>query len=149
MIVERSHRDVLRSREVAQQRFLMIRHEAGRQLIYARNETVGSLQQVRLDGEAVLRNARKSVASELDGILQRTRQSSYRSQHDLQQQMQMMRYEAQRSLKSAKTSADAMLREITGQGPHKTLARGFAMVRNAQGVPVTSPAVVKVAEHWN
>ena len=146
MIVERSHRDVLRSREVAQQRFLMIRHEAGRQLIYARNETVGSMQQVRLDGEAVLRNARKSVASEFDGILQRTRQSSYRSQHDLQQQMQMMRYEAQRSLKSAKTSADAMLREITGQGPHKTLARGFAMVRNAQGVPVTSPAVVKVGE---
>ena len=146
MIVERSQRDLLRGREVTQQRFLTIRHEADRQLIYARNETANSMEQVRLDGEAVLRYARKSVASEFDGILQRSRQSSYRTHHDLQQQMQVIRHEAQRSLKSAKTSADAMLREITGQGPHKTLARGFAMVRNAQGVPVTSPAAVSVGE---
>ena len=146
MIVERSQRDLLRSREVTQQRFLTIRHEANRQLFYVRNETAASMEQVRLDGEALLCDARNSVVSEFDGILQRGRQSNYRSQHDLQQQMQVIRDEAQRSIKTAKTSADAMLREITGQGTHKTLARGFAMVRNAHGVPVTSPAAVNVGE---
>ena len=146
MIVERSQRNLLLSREVIQQRFLTIRHETDRQLFYARNETASSMEQVHLGGEALLRGARKSVMNEFDGVLQRSEQAIHRSQHDLQQQMQIVRYEAQRSLKNAKTSADAMLREITGQGPKKTLARGFAVVRNAQGVPVTSPAATNVGE---
>ena len=30
------------------------------------------------------------------------------------------------------------MREITGQGPEKTLARGFAIVRSPDGKPVTN-----------
>ncbi len=33
--------------------------------------------------------------------------------------------------------AEALMREITGQGPEKTLSRGFAMVRGQGGKPVT------------
>ena len=32
------------------------------------------------------------------------------------------------------------MREVTGQGPEKTLARGFAIVRTLEGKPVTDQA---------
>lgn len=146
MIVERSHRDLLRGREGTQQYFLSISHEARRQLTHARHETSDSLEQVRLDSGALLRSARKLFTSEFDSILQQGRQARYRSKREIEQQLQGIKHEAQRSLENAKLSADAMLREITGQGPQKTLARGFAMVRNAQGVPVTTPTAVNMGE---
>jgi exodeoxyribonuclease VII large subunit len=37
----------------------------------------------------------------------------------------------------AATGAQALLREIAGQGPDKTLGRGFAIVRGADGHPIT------------
>ena len=35
------------------------------------------------------------------------------------------------------TDSQALLREITGQGPEKTLQRGFAIVRSQGGKPLT------------
>ena len=39
------------------------------------------------------------------------------------------------------------MREITGQGPDKTLNRGFAIVRNAMGKPITSLAQAAPDQH--
>ena len=36
--------------------------------------------------------------------------------------------------------ARSLVREVTGQGPEKTLARGFAIVRTLEGKPVTDQA---------
>ena len=33
--------------------------------------------------------------------------------------------------------SEALLREVAGQGPEKTLGRGFAVVRDVSGKPVT------------
>jgi len=46
--------------------------------------------------------------------------------------------ESTRTLRDAKERSQGLLREITGQGPEKTLRRGFAIVRNSKGLPVTS-----------
>ena len=48
-----------------------------------------------------------------------------------------MRDGALRVVQDAKSKSEALVREITGQGPAKTLGRGFAMVRDAGGKPVT------------
>jgi exodeoxyribonuclease VII large subunit len=45
----------------------------------------------------------------------------------------------------ARVNAQALMREVTGQGPAKTLNRGFAIVRNDEGHPVTSSAKAKEA----
>ena len=44
-------------------------------------------------------------------------------------------------LEQAGDHADRLLREILGQGPQRTLQRGFALVRDVNGQPVTSQAV--------
>ena len=40
-------------------------------------------------------------------------------------------------VRGASTRAQALMREIAGQGPEKTLGRGFAIVRSQSGEPVT------------
>jgi exodeoxyribonuclease VII large subunit len=43
---------------------------------------------------------------------------------------------------TARKAAEGLLREVMGQGPQRTLARGFALVRDADGRPVTRVAGV-------
>ena len=43
-------------------------------------------------------------------------------------------------MQQAATDSQALVREITGQGPEKTLARGFAIVRGLDGISLTSAA---------
>jgi exodeoxyribonuclease VII large subunit len=47
------------------------------------------------------------------------------------------------TLIEARARTTALLREIAGQGPEKTLRRGFAIVRDAAGAPLTAAAEVK------
>ncbi len=49
--------------------------------------------------------------------------------------------QATRLIQQAGDNTDRLLREILGQGPKRTLQRGFALVRDANGQPVTSRAV--------
>ncbi len=49
--------------------------------------------------------------------------------------------QATRLIQQAGDHTDRLLREILGQGPERTLRRGFALVRDATGQPVTSRAV--------
>jgi len=60
----------------------------------------------------------------------------------------MMSETAERSIRSIDIAAErsqSMFREITGQGPQKTLRRGFAVVRSKAGEAVTSVTSVTTA----
>lgn len=41
------------------------------------------------------------------------------------------------NVREAADRSEALMREIAGQGPDKTLKRGFALVRSPDGQPVT------------
>jgi exodeoxyribonuclease VII large subunit len=43
-----------------------------------------------------------------------------------------------RSVREASSKSEALMREIAGQGPQKTLRRGFAVVRTPAGQTVTA-----------
>lgn len=49
------------------------------------------------------------------------------------------------AIQQARSNAQALLREVTGQGPEITLARGFAIVRTDDAKPVTSSVQVRVS----
>lgn len=66
-----------------------------------------------------------------------------RSTDDAMLQMRTVSHEAQRTVQTARTHAEALIREISGQGPQKTLGRGFAMVKNGSGKTVASAASVE------
>ena len=47
------------------------------------------------------------------------------------------------SVANAASSSKALVREITGQGPEKTLSRGFALVRSRDGQTISRAAQIQ------
>lgn len=47
---------------------------------------------------------------------------------------------ARLQVRDAAVRSEALMREITGQGPEKTLRRGFALVRDQSGKPISRAA---------
>jgi exodeoxyribonuclease VII large subunit len=66
-----------------------------------------------------------------------------RSREALKQEFGDMVTFVRRAIADAKQSSKALVLEVTGQGPQKTLGRGFAIVRDEQGKPITSAAGAK------
>jgi exodeoxyribonuclease VII large subunit len=66
------------------------------------------------------------------------------------EQMNRVANNADQIVQQAKDQTGAMMREIVGQGPDKTLRRGFAVVRNAANLkPITSAAELGVGREIN
>jgi exodeoxyribonuclease VII large subunit len=84
-----------------------------------------------------MRTARAEGAALKDGILQRARQDTSQLRQASRDALDAVSNSARRLVRNAATESQALLREITGQGPEKTLQRGFAIVRNQDGNPVT------------
>jgi len=83
-----------------------------------------------------IRNARSLVLDRAQGAVGTARASS----SDL---MQGVAVAARSSVREASSGAEALMREITGQGPEKTLRRGFAVVRGPSGDLLTRAGQVE------
>lgn len=59
-----------------------------------------------------------------------------------------IRSNARSTLAAAKTNTDALIREVIGQGPEKTLARGFSLARTDTGNAITSAAQATKAKSF-
>ena len=61
------------------------------------------------------------------------------------QTLNQMADAARRQVLDARTRAEATIREIAGQGPDKTLGRGFAVVRAESGATLTGAQAAREA----
>ena len=75
-----------------------------------------------------------------DGILARAGQDAARARQASADALDAVSTSARQRVRQAATDSQALVREITGQGPEKTLARGFAIVRNQGGASLTRAA---------
>ncbi len=101
--------------------------------------------EVKSESRRSLREARSRVRSELRTTCDRAAQSVRRAREDAGAEMQEAGWSARRIVQSSMNRAEALIREITGQGPEKTLRRGFAIVRGPNRVPLTSAGATKTA----
>jgi exodeoxyribonuclease VII large subunit len=83
------------------------------------------------------------TATRLDAIRDRAAVDLLRSRESLRQEFGDTVSSARRAIANAKQTSQALVLEVTGQGPQKTLGRGFAIVRDEQGKPITSAACAK------
>ena len=72
-----------------------------------------------------------------DGILARAGQDAARARQASADALDAVSTSAMQRVRQAATDSQALVREITGQGPEKTLARGFAIVRSQWGTSLT------------
>lgn len=119
--------------------------EAAHDLAIARQQVPGLLSEVRFQSLARLGEGRGAASlayrTVLDGANTRTRAALKASDDALQRVTER----ATGQIRQARVHAQALMREIAGQGPEKTLERGFVIVRTESGQPVTSSTQVSQA----
>jgi exodeoxyribonuclease VII large subunit len=92
---------------------------------------------VRQGAVQVVASARTTSKSYNDFVLERAGSHVLRVRAVIDGAFESMREGALRVVQDAKSKSEALVREVTGQAPAKTLGRGFAMVRDAGGKPLT------------
>ncbi|MER2514738.1 MAG: exodeoxyribonuclease VII large subunit [Nitrosomonas ureae] len=119
------------------------RHETHQQLSEAKREAPALFSEIRVEASNVLKTARTLTATRLDAIRDRAVVDIVRSRESVKQEFGDTVTSARRAIADAKQSSQALVLEVTGQGPKKTLGRGFAIVRDEHGKPITSAACAK------
>ena len=121
------------AREASLQRVTEIRQGAAAELASARSAVPALLMQVRSQVVSALQRARLTSDASMKAILDRTALDADRQRQALQRKLADTASLADQSLATAAASAQALMREIAGQGPDKTLGRGFVIVRTRDG----------------
>ena len=146
--VEQSHVEIRASallalrdgRERAAQQFQSIRHDSLLKLEQARHAVPSTMAEIAALARQTLHEARQGAAQHHANIIERGAQLAALARERTRQALDQVAEAARRQVLDARTRAEATLREIAGQGPEKTLGRGFAVVRSEDGVPLTDAA---------
>ncbi|ABM39942.1 exodeoxyribonuclease VII large subunit [Polaromonas naphthalenivorans] len=107
------------------------------QLADAKRGVPALWSQIALGSEHALRTASAEGDSFIGSVLERARQDASRARQVSSDALNTVSNSAKLLVRKAATDSQALIREIAGQGPEKTLQRGFAIVRNQSGKPLT------------
>lgn len=129
--------------------FAAIETEARQQVADARQALPGLIETVKGEARASLREAKAGSEMALRVTVERSAVVAATVREQADRAMADISVDARRALHNASTSTEALVREITGQGPEKTLGRGFAVVRDEGGRTVTSAAQAKSGQPIN
>lgn len=92
---------------------------------------------VRFEGSDALARSRSTTRRNLDVVLDRTAHDLDATREAVDRGYALVADLARRAVTTARDRSESLLREIAGQGPDKTLGRGFAVVRTADGKTLT------------
>jgi len=99
--------------------------------------------EVRLGANQALRTANAETDAKLGGILERSTLDARGASGSLGRVFQEVASQARRTISLATTQSESLIREVAGQGPEKTLGRGFALVRDGDRRPLSAAAQTK------
>ena len=123
-----------RRSETSQRQLTEVQHLAQQQMHQAKRDVPALLSEIRAEAGQSLRAAEwRFIAERAHTDLRHQREAIDRTLDDTHAR-------AKRSLSDARANAQSLMREITGQGPEKTLNRGFALVKDTAGQVITSAA---------
>lgn len=139
-----AHKTVRNAAEQAESQINDLRRLAAQQVGKARSEVPALLSEIRAEARQTLQIARATVNADQALVLDRAaadlryvKEATARSVDDITMHSRQM-------IALARTNSQALMREVAGQGPEKTLNRGFALVRDQAGIPVTSARSTEV-----
>ena len=104
---------------------------------HARVLTNDRVAAVRQGSAQTVAEARNESRASADFVLERAQSHTLRARPAVDGSYAVMSQGARRAVQDAKSRSEALMREIAGQGPEKTLERGFAVIRDVGGKPVT------------
>ena len=132
--------DIRSASEHSTETVQLIKAEAAAKLAQAKQDVPMYWGQITLGVQHALWSTSATVESLLGGVLQQSRRDVVTARGGLDDGMAMVSASARLMLREGVTRSEALMREIAGQGPEKTLKRGFALVRDQTGKPFTRAA---------
>ena len=117
-----------------------VKSEAVAQLAVAKRDVPSFWSQITLGARHAIRTASAEGDALIGVVLERAQRDAARVKQATEDALNSVSSSARLLVREGVTRSEALMREIAGQGPEKTLSRGFAIVRNQVGVPVTRAA---------
>lgn len=124
--------------ESTQRCMVDVRHLAHRQIAQAQREVPALMADIRYQARQAVRTAQTRTQADWHGIIEHTTTGLRYQREAIARAFTDTVALAHQTMDDARERSQALVREITGQGPEKTLGRGFALVRDANGQAVTS-----------
>lgn len=122
----------------AREQIAGIRHGAMTELALAQQAVPTALDSVLRHAQTSVKAAGQACTAALPTVLSGAANNLKHAAAAANRQMQSVARDAHAAVSSATGAAQSLFREIAGQGPSKTLQRGFAMVRGPDGATLTS-----------
>ena len=139
-IARLGQRCIAQARSDARQTEEQVRLLAQRQLDAARYRVPAAWSEVQVQARLALRQAREQSRQRLQQLGERAMALTQRASDFSAHALQEVHSGSRQALRQASESSRALMREVAGQGPGKTLARGFAIVRDAGSCQVLQRA---------
>ena len=103
------------------------------------------MAEIAAQARQTLHEARLEAGQLHSQVLERSAQQADVAIDRASQALDQVAQAARQQVLDAKTRAEATMREIAGQGPEKTLGRGFAVVRTDDGTTLTGADAARQA----
>jgi exodeoxyribonuclease VII large subunit len=130
----------------AQALVVEVRHQAVQRLAHAKQLIPALLAEVKAEARQATRAARAESRVLMTTVTDKVGADARLSRQNSERVFEEIGTNSRKLVIEAASKSQALIREIAGQGPEKTLARGFAMVRDAHGAPITKAGTVPVGE---
>lgn len=122
-----------------------VRADAMQAVATAKQEVPVLMTAIRIDALSNIGEARAATGLALNTVVDRTAAATRTAGQALDNRLQRVSERAAGVVQQARGNAQALMREVAGQGPEKTLTRGFAIIRTNEGRPVTSSEQAQIS----
>lgn len=118
-----------------------VRQGAGQTLREASKTAPALLNEITASARAAVKTARLDSKAQFSAVTDRAAADVRTVRQGIERSMSDVATHARRSTSEAVDRSKALFREIAGQGPEKTLSRGFAVARDGAGGVLTTSKV--------
>jgi exodeoxyribonuclease VII large subunit len=122
--------------------YFKVQQTAALQLTRAKQMVPARFEEIRSEAKLAVQTARTEASRAISDVLDGARRDAQAAAEATDRAVADVTAQSARHIGDAAKSSEALMREIAGQGPEKTLVRGFAIVRTDEGCLVTGAAQV-------
>ncbi len=129
-------REVSSASELSLEALQLVKSKALTQIAQAKQDVPMCWGEISLGAKHALRSTSVTVQALLGGLLEQSQRDIKLAKTGADNGIAMVAAAANLAVREGAARSEALMREIAGQGPEKTLSRGFALVRNQAGNPI-------------
>lgn len=123
--------------DISRNSLYSIKTEALMCLSDAKREAPVAWGQIAQGVRHAIQTSQTNTVGAIDGILSQTGRAAAQAASTSEAAFENISLASRQNVSEATNRSEALMREIAGQGPDKTLKRGFALVRTLDGSPIT------------